>query len=99
MIQFSEQTRKQISDLCKKHKIRHLSLFGSRVRGDNRPDSDYDFLVEFDPTARISLFDFARAQVELEELIGEKVDLVEKRGLKPLIKEPVLAEAELIYAE
>lgn len=98
MIQFSNETRAKIAELCKKNKVRELSLFGSRVRGDNRPDSDYDLLVDFDPDARISLFDFARTQVELEELIGSRVDLVDKKGLKPLIRDEVLAEAEVIYA-
>lgn len=97
MIQFSDETRAKIAELCKKNKVRELSLFGSRARGDNRPDSDYDLLVVFDPNARISLFDFARTQVELEDLIGLKVDLVEKEGLKPIIRDSVLAEAEVIY--
>ncbi len=99
MTQFSEKTRKKIVDLCKKHRIREISLFGSRVRGDHRPDSDYDFLIEFDPAARISLFDYGRAWVEFEELMGTKIDLVDKRGLKPLLRDPVLAEAKLIYEE
>lgn len=99
MTQFSEETRKKIAQLCRKHKVRELSLFGSRSRGDNRPDSDFDFLVDFEPHARVSLFDFARAQVEFEELIGSKVDLVEKEGLKPLIREGVIADAQLIYAK
>jgi len=99
MMQFSEDIRSKITELCKRHRIREISLFGSRARGDDRPDSDYDFLIEFDPNARISLFDYGRAWVEFEELMGTKIDLVDKRGLKPLIREPVLAEAKLIYAE
>jgi predicted nucleotidyltransferase len=99
MTQFSEETRRKIVELCKKHKIRAISLFGSRARGDNRSDSDYDFLIEFDPSARISLFDYGRAWVEFEELMGTKIDLVDKKGLKPLLRDPVLAEAKLIYEE
>ena len=98
-MQFSEETKQQIVGLCRKHHIREISLFGSRVRGDHRPDSDYDFLIEFDPAARISLFEYGRAWVEFEELMGTSIDLIDKSGLKPLIREAVLAEAELIYAE
>ena len=99
MIRFSNETKQGITDLCRKHHIREISLFGSRVRGDNRPDSDYDFLIEFDPAVRIGLFEYGRAWVEFEELMGSKVDLIDKKGLKPLIRGSVLAEAELIYAE
>ncbi|MEQ1606660.1 MAG: nucleotidyltransferase domain-containing protein [Pyrinomonadaceae bacterium] len=99
MMQLSEETRKKIVELCKRHKIREISLFGSRMRGDHRPDSDYDFLIEFDPRARISLFDYGRAWVDFEELMGAKIDLIDNRGLKPFLREPVLAEAKLIYEE
>jgi predicted nucleotidyltransferase len=97
MTQFSEETKKRIVELCKKYKIKELSLFGSRVRGDYRPDSDYDLLVDFFPDAQIDLFDYCRIQVDLQELIGMKVDLVEKPGLKPLVRDRVLAEAQPIY--
>ncbi len=97
MTQFSEETRAKIVELCKRHSIRQLSLFGSRARGDNRPDSDYDFLIDFDPDARVSLFEYGRAIVEFEDLMGLKVDLVERAGLKPFVRGPVLAEAQLIY--
>lgn len=99
MMHFSEETRKKIVELCKRHKIRQISLFGSRVRGDHRPESDYDFLVEFDPGSRISLFDYGRAWVDFEDLMESKIDLVDKEGLKPLLRESVLAEAKLIYEE
>ena len=97
MTQFSEETKEKIAELCRKNKVRELSLFGSRARGDYRPDSDYDLLVDFRADSDIDLFDYARMQVDLEELIGTKVDLVEKVGLKPLIRDTVLAEAQPIY--
>lgn len=97
MTQFSEETRAKIVELCKKNKVRELSLFGSRARGDERPDSDFDLLVDFRPDSGIDLFAYARMQVDLEELIGSKVDLVEKAGLKKFIRDRVLAEARVIY--
>jgi len=97
--QIPAEMMKKIAELCRRHHIRELSIFGSRARGDNRPDSDFDFLVDFEPDARISLFGYGRAIVEFEELIGTKVDLIEKAGLKVLIRDSVLAEAKLIYAK
>ena len=99
MTQFSESTRKQIASVCKKYKIRDLSLFGSRVRGEASDRSDYDLLVDFWPDSAISLFEFSRIQVDLEDILGTKVDLVPKSGLKPLIRNRVLAEAMPIYEE
>lgn len=99
MRQLSSETYEGIVALCKKYKIRELSLFGSRVRGDFTENSDFDFLVDFSPDAKIGLFDYSRIQIDLEEMIGKKVDLVSKRGLKPLIRDTVLSEAEIIYAE
>ena len=99
MTQFSETTRRRIEELCKKNKVRELSLFGSRVRGDSTESSDFDILVDFQPDSGISLFEFSRMQIDLEELLGTKVDLVPKSGLKPLIRDSVLSEAELIYAD
>lgn len=97
MTQFDENTKQKIIELCKKNKVRELSLFGSRARGDFWPESDYDFLVEFLPNSGISLFEYSRMQVDLEEIIGVKVDLVTKTGLKPYVKDSVLADAKPIY--
>jgi len=96
-MQFTEETKQQIFELCRKNKVKELSIFGSRARGDHREDSDYDLLVEFQPSARIGLIEYSRMQIDLSDLLGRKVDLVPKNGLKPLIKERVLAEAEPIY--
>lgn len=97
MTQFSEETRQKIIELCKKNEVRELSLFGSRVRGDYRADSDFDLLVEFQPNSGMSLFEFSRMQIDLEDVLGTRVDLVPKNGLKARIRDSVLAEAETIY--
>lgn len=98
MTQFSEKTRQQIEKLCSKYRVKELSLFGSRARGDNRGDSDYDLLVDFLPDAGIDLFDYAEMKNDLEDLLGKDVDLVSKPGLKKRIRSRVLAEAKEIYA-
>jgi hypothetical protein len=87
-----------IAELCRRHQVRELAVFGSAARGEARPDSDIDLLVEFYPEARVGLLGFARLMNELSELLGRKVDLVSKPGLKPLIRDAVLAEARVIYA-
>ncbi len=93
----SDSTKDKIAELCRKYKILELSLFGSRARGDFTEGSDFDFLVEFSPTADISLFEFSRIQLDLEEVVQANVDLVPKEGLKPLIRDEVLAEAKIVY--
>ena len=96
-MQFSEETRAKIAELCRKNKVRELSIFGSRARGDNRPDSDYDLLVEFLPNARVGLLQYSRMQIDLSDLLNRKVDLVTKTGLKDHLREEVLADATPIY--
>ena len=73
-----------------------LSLFGSTARGDRRPDSDIDLLAAFDETRRISLLDVAGIEIQLSELLGRTVDLVEEGTLKPRVRKRV--EAEVLCA-
>lgn len=69
---------------------RSLGLFGSVARGDERPDSDVDILVELRrPAGYLAL---ARLQLRLEELLGRKVDLVPRSSLKPQLAERILSE-------
>lgn len=63
-----------------------------------RADSDVDMLVEFLPNANVGLIEHAGLMLELERLIGRKVDLVSKNGLKPRIRSSVLADARPVYA-
>ncbi len=88
----------QIRDLCRRNQIRQLLLFGSVLRDDFRPESDVDVLVEFEPGAQIGLFEFMRIQEELAALLQRPVDLVSKDGLKPVIRNSVLASAQVVYA-
>lgn len=88
----------QIAEICERYGVRELSLFGSALGRDMRADSDFDFLVEFRPDAAVGLVRFGQLQEELEAVLGRKVDLVPKSGLKPLIRETVLRQAEPVYA-
>ncbi|HXB67871.1 MAG TPA: nucleotidyltransferase family protein [Candidatus Acidoferrales bacterium] len=86
----------RLADLCRRYEVKELSLFGSALRGEMRPGSDIDVIVEFDPGARIGILKFESLSEDLEALVGHKVDLVTKRGLKPWIRPRVLKEARVI---
>lgn len=87
-----------IGDICRRYQVRELSLFGSAARGAMRPDSDFDFLVDFLPGARPGLLGVVAMTRELGTLLGRRVDLAVKPALKPLVRSEVLCEARLVYA-
>ncbi len=74
--------RAKIAAFCQKWKISELSLFGSVLREDFRPDSDVDFLATFAPDAEWSLWDRTDMDEELENIVGRKVDLVNRRVIE-----------------
>jgi hypothetical protein len=90
--------RERVADFCRRHQVRRLALFGSVIRDDFRPDSDVDVLVEFAPEARAGLFEMARMEAEVEELIGRKVDLRTPAELSRYFRDEVVAGAEVQYA-
>jgi predicted nucleotidyltransferase len=85
-----EEIKNKIRPTLKKYKVKKAGIFGSVVRGEAKPDSDIDILVEIED--RISLLDFVGLKLELEEVLGRKVDLGEFSTIKPIIKEQVLKE-------
>ena len=90
--------RKKIAEFCKRWDITEFSVFGSVLREDFRPDSDIDVLISIDPTARIGLLEFAKIQIELENMFKHPVDLVEKERLRyPYRKNEILRTAQLVY--
>ena len=90
--------RERVADFCRRHQVRRLALFGSVLRDDFRPDSDVDVLVEFSPESRAGLFELARMEAELAELVGRKVDLRTPAELSRYFRDEVLASAEIQYA-
>jgi predicted nucleotidyltransferase len=82
--------REQVRAVAARHHASRVRLFGSVARGDDRPDSDIDLLVDF--TADSSLFDLMRITRELEELLGRPVDVVSVGGLKERDRD-ILAES------
>lgn len=93
-----ERHSRAISEIACEFGVAELCVFGSILRDDFRADSDIDFLVEFQPQQRPSLFTLIRLQHRLEDLLGRRVDLVPKDGLKPAIRASVLATAHRVYA-
>jgi uncharacterized protein len=76
--------------------VRHAALFGSRARGDNRPDSDIDIMVEFDPAAHVTVFNYAGLKDYIAGLFDGPVDVVNRDGLKPYVRPAATTDA--IYA-
>ena len=83
------------ADIFQKYHVRKAALFGSAARGDDRSDSDIDMLVEL--PERASLFDFINLQLDLEDALGKKVDLVEYVMIKPALKPFILNDQKPIY--
>jgi hypothetical protein len=90
--------RTEIADFCSRHHIRKLSVFGSVLRKDFRPDSDIDVLVEFEPD-HVPGLGFFTIEAELSKLVGRKVDLHTPKSLSRYFRDKVLAEAEVQYVK
>lgn len=94
-----------IRDFCKKWKIKELCVFGSVLRADFRPDSDVDFLADFEQCPEVDeydLFDEIHMREELSELVGRNVDLVDRSVIESssnrFIRMELLSTAEPVYA-
>lgn len=86
-----------IVELAERYGLRELAVFGSVVRGEDRPDSDIDFLYVRGKQSPRGL-DFMQLQLDLEDLVGRKVDLVSKNDLHWVVRARVLDEAQVLYA-
>ncbi|MCU1330687.1 MAG: hypothetical protein JWN34_6057 [Bryobacterales bacterium] len=87
-----------LEQVCRRYGVKRLSMFGSAARGELRPESDVDFMVEFEPGVRVGVIRFESLAGELETLAGRRVDLVTERGLKPWVRPSVLNDAVVVYA-
>jgi len=84
---------------CRRHRIRKLSLFGSVLRDDFRPDSDVDVLIQFEAGHVIGL-GIMDVEEELSQLLGgHKIDLVNEKYLNRRLRARILAEAKVQYAQ
>ena len=85
-----------LADLCRRHQVRRLALFGSRASGEAAPGSDIDVLVEFERGASVGLW-FITVQDELSALLGVPVDLCTAGFLSPRFRDRVVREAIPFY--
>jgi len=91
--------KERIAEFCQRWQVKELAVFGSALGDDFRPESDVDVLVVFQDEARWTLFDHMKAEEELEEILGRKVDLVEKSAIRnPFRRHHILKNHEVIYA-
>lgn len=92
-------SKEKIAEFCERWKIVEFSLFGSVLRDDFNTQSDIDVLVVFAEKADIGLFDIAQMQIELEDLYGRPVDVIEKASLRnPYRRKEILKTAQVVYA-
>ena len=93
--------QERLEAFCRKWDVAELSLFGSVLRDDFRPDSDVDVLVSFAEGARRSLFDLVAMEEELRGILGRDVDLVERKAVERsenyLRRRRILRSAEPLY--
>jgi predicted nucleotidyltransferase len=86
--------REMMPEFHRCYGIQTLEIFGSYVRGEERKKSDLDLLIEFIPGRSISLFEFVALEQTFSDLLGVKVDLVEKSSIKPALRQKILQEAQ-----
>ena len=76
--------------------VTHAAVFGSRARGDNRADSDTDIMIDIDPEAPLSVYDYVGLKRYIAGLFDGPVDVIDREALKPYVRPP--AETDAVYA-
>jgi predicted nucleotidyltransferase len=89
-----ERLREKVAPILRRLGVRRASVFGSLARGEGDEESDVDLLVELEPGR--SLLDLAELKVELEEVLGRRVDVITYDSLHPLFRDRVLREQRRI---
>ena len=89
---------KAISNIFKENDVKFAALFGSRARGNNRKNSDFDILIRYRKNDK-SLLDFIGLEQSLSDVLGKKVDLVTEDSLHPYVKKEVEKDLKIIYGK
>ena len=90
-----EEIFEKIAQSLKNQGARKIAVFGSYVRGEEKPGSDIDIIVEF--SERKSLLELVRIERELSEVLGIKVDLLTEKSISPYLIDTIKKEMEVIY--
>ena len=85
-----DEIREAVLPILRRHGVARAGIFGSYARGDATAESDIDVLVEIGPD--VGLLDFVRIKLEIEEALGQPIDLVEYDSIKPLLRDRILSE-------
>jgi len=94
-----EEIKKKILPVVRRYEVQKAALFGSFVRGEQKEDSDIDILVEFKDRESKTLLDLVGLELELQEVLNHKVDILTYRSIHPLLKDYILKEQEVFYEE
>jgi uncharacterized protein len=90
------ETLRRAQDALRGRGVKHAALFGSVARGENRPDSDIDIMIEIDPEARVTVYDYVDIKGYIAQLFEGPVDVVNREALKPYVRPAAMAD--VIYA-
>ena len=90
-----DDIKKSIEPILKKYDISQAGIFGSYANESQNSDSDIDILVKIN--SKISLLDFVRIKLEIEDKLNKNIDLVEYASIKPRLKKRILNEEVRIY--
>ena len=91
--------KSELETFCRKNHITKMSLFGSALNDELKPDSDIDLLVDFDENHMPGLFDISRMEIELSGAIGRKVDLRTPEDLSRYFRDEIVKNAKVHYEE
>jgi uncharacterized protein len=89
-------TLRRYESALRERGVTHAAVFGSVARGENRPDSDIDIMIDIDPEAHITLFDYVGLQDYIASLFDGPVDVVDREALKPHLRTPMVPD--VVYA-
>ena len=99
MIPINLPAKEQLINSLRRKNIIFAAIFGSRVKGLAKPNSDYDFLVEFNPTAKSTLYDIVEVKDSLEQILRSNVDVITTGGLNHRLKDEILNSMQVLYDE
>ena len=91
--------RRALSNICARHAVRELALFGSVLRSDFTPGSDVDVLVTYRDGTHPSLLEQGGLAADLEGLFGRRVDLVSANSIRPFLRDEILSTRKAVYVE